>query len=49
MNSKGTLMCATSEKVLESAPKTSVSALPYVHGDSGLMSCECLRHTRKKI
>lgn len=47
---KGTLMCAMSEKVLESAPKTSVSAVPYVHGGSGLMtSCECLRHTRKNI
>lgn len=35
---------------LESAPKISVSAVPYVHGGSGLMtSCECLRHTRKNI
>lgn len=47
---KGTLMCARSGKLLESAPKTSVLAFPYVHGGSGLMtSCECLRHTRKNM
>lgn len=33
-----------------SAPITSVSAVPYVHGGSGSMtSCVCLRQTRKKM
>lgn len=43
-------MGALWEMELESAPKISVSAVPYVHGGSGLMmSCACLRHTRKNI
>lgn len=50
LNRNGTLMGALWEMVLASASMISVSSVPYVHGGSGLItSCECLRHTRKKI
>lgn len=47
---KGTLMGALLAMELGSALKMSVSPLPYVHGGSAdITSCECLRHTRKKM
>lgn len=43
-------MGSLSEMEFESAPKIFVSAVPYVHGGSGLItSWECMRHTRKNI
>lgn len=43
-------MGSLSEMEFESAPKIFVSAVPYVHGGSALItSWECMRHTRKNI
>lgn len=47
---KGSLMGALLAMELGSALKMSVSPVPYKHGGSGpTISCECLRHTRKKM
>lgn len=47
---KGTLIGALLAMELGSTLKMSVSPEPYVHlGSADITSCECLRHTRKKM